>query len=151
MNVIMEQKTNYYEDIEIGHRWTSARRTITETDVVRFAGLSGDFNPLHVDEEFAKTTIFGRRIAHGLLGLSISTGLQASEPPWLVMAFMGLDWRFTKPIFFGDTVHYVSEVKNKREGGKSDRGIVMVERKLINQKEETVQEGTFTLLVKKRG
>ncbi len=147
----MTEKILYFEDLEIGHQWKSVRRTITETDIVIFAGLSGDFNPLHTDEEFARTSIFGKRIAHGLLGLSISTGLQSSEPPWLVMAFMGLDWKFAKPIFIADTVHYTSEVKNKRDGGKPDRGIVLLERRLINQKEEVVQEGTFTLLVKKRG
>jgi 3-hydroxybutyryl-CoA dehydratase len=145
----MEQKTLYFEDLEVGKRSVSARRTLTESDIVAFAGLSGDFNPLHMDEEFAKTTIFGKRIAHGLLGLSISSGLQSFEPPWLVMAFMGLDWRFTKPIFIGDTVHCVSEIKRKKDGG-ADRGIVMIERKLINQREEVVQEGSFTLLVKKR-
>ena len=146
----MTDKMRYFDDLEVGHSWKSARRTITETDIVQFAGLSGDFNPLHVDEEFAKTTIFGKRIAHGLLGLSISTGLQASEPPWLVMAFMGLDWKFAKPIFIGDTVHYVSEIKKTREVSKGDRGIVILERKLVNQNEETVQEGTFTLMIKKR-
>ena len=146
----MNEKMLYFEDLEVGHRWESARHTVTEADIVLFAGLSGDFNPLHTDEEFAKTTIFGKRIAHGLLGLSISTGLAASEPPWLVMAFMGLDWRFTKPIFIGDTIHYVSEITRKREGNKPDRGIVMLDRKLLNQRDETVQEGTFTLLVKQR-
>lgn len=145
----MEQKPLYFEDLEVGRRSVSSRRTVTEADIVHFAGLSGDFNPLHMDEEFAKTTIFGKRIAHGLLGLSISSGLQSAEPPWLVMAFMGLDWKFTKPVFIGDTVHCVSEVKRRKEGG-ADRGIVMLERKLINQDEEVVQEGTFTLLVKKR-
>ncbi len=146
----MSEKTVYFEDVKEGYTWKSARRTITETDIVQFAGLSGDFNPLHMDEEFAKSTLFGKRIAHGLLGLSIASGLQAAETPWLVLAFMGLDWKFTKPIFIGDTVHYISEVKKKRDAG-ADRGIVMVDRKLLNQREEVVQEGTFTLLVKKHG
>ncbi|MFH1018290.1 MAG: MaoC/PaaZ C-terminal domain-containing protein [Pseudomonadota bacterium] len=145
----MTEKMVYFEDVKEGYTWKSVRRTITETDIVQFAGLSGDFNPLHTDEEFAKTTLFGKRIAHGLLGLSIASGLQAAEDPWFVLAFMGLDWKFTKPIFIGDTVHYISAVKKKRDGG-SDRGIVMVDRKLLNQREEVVQEGTFTLLVKKR-
>jgi acyl dehydratase len=144
------EKTLYFEDLEIGHTVTSARRTITEADIVTFAGMSGDFNPLHVDEEFAKTTLFGKRIAHGLLGLSIASGLQAPTPPTLVMAFMGLEWKFTKPIFIGDTIHYVNTIKSKREL-KEDRGIVIMERTLLNQNEETVQKGTFTLLVKRRG
>ena len=138
----------YFEEIEVGHTWASARRTITETDIVSFAGLSGDFNPLHMDAEFAKSTMFGQRIAHGLLGLSIASGLESSEPQWKVMAFMGLDWKFTKPIFIGDTIHYASEVVNKRETGKG--GIVKMKRKLINQNEEVTQEGLFTLLIQKK-
>jgi acyl dehydratase len=145
----MEQKTLYFEDLEVGRRSVSGRRTLTESDIVSFAGLSGDFNPLHMDEEFARTTIFGKRIAHGLLGLSISSGLPSSEPAWAVMAFMGLDWRFSKPVFIGDTVHCVSEIKRKKDGGP-DRGIVVLDRKLINQREEVVQEGSFTLLLRKR-
>jgi 3-hydroxybutyryl-CoA dehydratase len=146
----MSDKILYFEDLQEGHTWKSARRTVTETDIVQFAGLSGDFNPLHVDEEFAKTTLFGKRIAHGLLGLSISTGLGSSEPPWLVMAFMGLEWRFTKPILIGDTIHCVTEIKKKREVSKGGRGIVILERKILNQNEEVVQEGAMTLLIKKR-
>jgi acyl dehydratase len=146
----MGEQFQYFEDLTEGYSWKSARRTITETDIVQFAGLSGDFNPLHTDEEFAKQTLFGKRIAHGLLGLSIASGLQAAEPPWMILAFMGLEWKFTKPIFIGDTIHYVSEIQKKRELGK-EQGIVMVDRKLVNQREEVVQKGTFTLMVKRRG
>lgn len=140
----------YFDDVEVGHRWISQRRTITETDIVNFAGLSGDFNPLHMDEEFAKTTMFGKRIAHGLLGLSICSGLQSHEPHWAIMAFMGLDWKFSKPIFIGDTIACKSEVKNRKDLGKGDRGIVIMSRQLINQREEVTQEGTFTLLLQKK-
>ncbi len=146
----MKDDRKHFEDLEIGHSWASACRTITETDIVQFAGLSGDFNPLHTDEEFAKTTIFGKRIAHGLLGLSIASGLNAVEPQWSVMAFMGVEWKFSKPIFIGDTIHYVSEIKKKRDI-RGEGGIVMMDRKLVNQSGETVQTGTFTLLIKKRG
>jgi len=140
----------HFEDLDEGYRWNSHARTVTESDIVQFANLSGDHNPLHMDEEFAKKTLFGKRIAHGLLGLSISSGLPADEPDWLILAFMGLDWRFTKPIFIGDTIHVESVIKKKRDSGKGDRGIVMLDRKLLNQNNEVVQEGTFTLLVKKR-
>ncbi len=143
------ENTLYFEDLEVGRTAQSGRRTITETDIVQFAGLSGDFNPLHMDEEFAKETLFGKRIAHGLLGLSITSGLPSFEPPWLILAFMGLEWKFTKPIFIGDTVHCESRVAKKRELG-TDKGLVVVERKLVNQRGETTQEGTFTLLVKRR-
>lgn len=140
----------YFNDIEIGRRWATFKRTVTEADIVNFAGISGDFNPLHMDEEFGKTSLFGKRIAHGLLGLSMCSGLQASEPHWAIMAFMGLDWKFSKPIFIGDTVFSSNEVKNKKDVGKDDRGIVVLSRQLINQREEVVQEGTFTLLLRKR-
>ena len=149
MNDSMEQKLLYFEDVELGRRWVSSRRTVADKDIMQFAGLSGDFNPLHVDEEFAKKGIFGKRIAHGLLGLSIASGLPSSEPSWFILAFMGLDWRFTKPIFIGDTVYCVSEVKRRKDAG-ADRGVVVLERKLLNQQDEVVQEGTFTLLVRKR-
>jgi len=142
--------TKYFDDVEVGHQWLSQRRTITETDIVNFAGISGDFNPLHMDEEFAKTTMFGKRIAHGLLGLSICSGLQSHEPHWAIMAFMGLDWKFTKPIFIGDTIVCKSEVKNCKDLGKSGRGIVIMSRQLLNQREEVTQEGTFTLLLQKK-
>jgi acyl dehydratase len=139
----------YFEDLDIGRKSQSGRRTVTETDIVQFAGLSGDFNPLHMDEEFAKQTLFGKRIAHGLLGLAITSGLPSSEPPWFILAFMGLEWKFSKPVFIGDTVHCESHVQKKRELG-ADRGLVVVGRKLVNQRGETTQEGTFTLLVKRR-
>lgn len=141
--------SKYFEDVEVGYRWRSQRRTVTETDIVNFAGLSGDFNPLHMDAEFAKTTMFGQRIAHGLLGLSFTSGLKDDEPAWAIMAFMGLDWKFAKPIFIGDTVFAQSEVKNVKDLGKG-RGIVVLARQLVNQREEVTQEGTFTLLVQKK-
>jgi len=103
-----------------------------------------------MDEAFAKKTLFGKRIAHGLLGLSICSGLPSKEPPWLILAFMGLEWKFTKPIFIGDQIHCESEVARVREISKGDRGIVMLSRKLKNQNDEVVQEGTFTLLLQKR-
>ncbi len=148
--IIMNQELLYFEDLTVGRKWKSQSRTITETDIVMFAGLSGDYNPLHTDEEFAKKEMFGQRIAHGLLGLSIASGLPSPEPPSAVIAFMGLEWKFKKPIFIGDTVHFECDVKNRRELKGGERGIVMVERKLVNQKEEVTQEGTFTLLIRQK-
>src|ERR1051326_2352280 len=96
----------YFEDFEQDREYVTRSRTITEADVVAFAGLSGDFNPLHVDEEFAKTTIFGARIAHGLLGLSVASGLinQLGLGEGTVMAFLGLTWNFKGVIRIGDTI-----------------------------------------------
>ncbi len=141
----------YYEDIEVGDEWTSPGRTITEADIVNFAGLSGDFNQLHMDEEFGKKTIFGRRIAHGLLGLAIAGGLSTRTPPLHVVAFLGIkEWNFKAPIFIGDTVVLKNKVIEKRLTSKGDRGIVTFEKKLLNQRNEVLQEGkTITMIAVK--
>jgi len=145
----------YYEDLEVGDEFLSPARTITEADVVSFAGLSGDYNALHTDAEFARNTIFKQRIAHGLLGLAIASGLftrtelSLSLQPTL-LAFLGLTWKFTGPIFIGDTIRVKIRVKEKRETKKKERGIVVFERIVINQKGETVQEGETTLMIARR-
>lgn len=145
----------YYEDLEVGDEFLSPARTITESDVVNFAGLSGDYNALHTDAEFAKGTLFHQRIAHGLLGLSIASGLftrtqlALSLQPTL-LAFLGLTWKFSAPLFMGDTIKVKIRIKEKRETKKKDRAIVVLERIVINQKEETVQEGETTLMIARR-
>src|SRR5438128_9788166 len=99
----------YFEDIEVGQQWESLGRTITEADVVNFAGISGDFNPIHIDQETAKSGPFGKPIAHGLLGLSIASGLGSHSPRVDTLAFLSiLEWHFREPIFFGDTVQLIS-------------------------------------------
>src|SRR5712692_3060671 len=100
----------YYDDVEVGQQWESLGRTVTETDIVNFAGLSGDFNPIHIDHEFAKTTPFRKPIAHGLLVWSISSGLAANAPPMRTLAFLSIrDWRFHGPVFVGDTIRVRSK------------------------------------------
>ena len=96
---------------------------------------------------FAKSNMFGKRIAHGLLGLSIASGLQTNEPPMHIMAFVEVDWKFKRPVFIGDTVHLESKVVEKKPSRFPGRGHAMVERKLINQDGKVVQEGVFNLLV----
>lgn len=140
----------YFEDVELNKTYSSQGRTITETDIVNFAGLSGDYNPLHMDAEFAKKNMFEKRIAHGLLGLSISSGLQTDEPQIHILAFMELGWKFKRPIFIGDTVHLESKTIQKTDGRRPDQGVIIVERKLINQDGKVTQEGTFQLLVQKK-
>jgi len=141
----------YYEDVEVGDEWTSGGRTITEADIVNFAGLSGDFNPLHMDEEFARKTIFGKRIAHGLLGLAVMSGLGSFYPPMRTIAFLGIkEWNFKAPIFIGDTIYVKTKVLEKRLTSKGDRGIIVWEKKVINQKGEVVQEGKTTTMVEVR-
>jgi Acyl dehydratase len=142
----------YFEDFEVGTETVTDSRTVTEADVVAFAGLSGDYNPLHVDAEFAKSTPFGERIAHGLLGLAIASGLtsRTGAIEGTTLAFVGMEWRFKAPILFGDTISVRSHVAEKRETSKPDRGIVRFEVQIVNQRGEVVQEGTQTLLMKRR-
>ena len=106
----------YYEDMNIGDEWISSSRTVTEADIVNFAGLSGDFNQLHMDEEFAKKTTFGKRIAHGLLGLCIASGFSTRHPPTAIIAFLGIkEWNFKAPIFIGDTITLRNKIIEKAE------------------------------------
>jgi acyl dehydratase len=137
----------YYENLAVGDRWTSLGRTITETDVVNFAGMTGDYDPLHVDHEFARETPFGKPIAHGLLGLSLVAGLTSHFPCVKTIAFMKIEnWEFHKPIYIGDTVHAESEVIDKRMNGRRT-GYVTWCRRLINQAGDIVQSGNFETLV----
>src|SRR5262245_35524807 len=101
-----EPARQYFEDIEVGDEYVSPGRTVTEADIVAFAGLSGDYNVLHTDAEFMKGSIFGERIAHGLLGLSIASGLgaRAMAKPYATVAFLGLRWGFKRPSKISDTV-----------------------------------------------
>jgi 3-hydroxybutyryl-CoA dehydratase len=136
-----------YDELQIGDRWRSQARTVTETDVVNFACLTGDFDPLHVDHETARNSAFGRPIAHGLLGMSLVAGLGLHSPCAATVAFTGLrDWRFLKPLLVGDTVHVVTEVLDKQPRGRR-QGAVTWKRQLLNQDEEVVQEGVFETLV----
>ena len=142
----------YFEDIRVGEEYSSPGRTVTEADIVIFAGLSGDYNVLHTDAEHMKASLFGERIAHGLLGLSALSGLMMEMDilKGTVEAFLGLTWRFTGPIRFGDEVRGEIAVQAKRLSRKG-QGIVTFDLKLKNQKDETVQEGEFTLMVRRRG
>ena len=148
----MADLRRYYEDIAAGEEYESPGRTVTETDIVLFAGLSGDYNVLHTDAEFMKTSIFGERIAHGLLGLSISSGLgtRAVPRPFATMAFLGLRWRFKGPIKIGDTIKVRLKVTSKKETSKPDRGVVTVQRAVLNQRGEIVQEGDTELMIERR-
>ena len=142
----------YFDDFNVGDKFTSPARTLTETDIVMFSGLSGDYNPLHTDNEFCKSTIFGEKIAHGLLGLSIVSGLvnRLGIFNGSAIAFLGIEkWKFVKPIMINDTIHVEMTVIDKRETSKDDRGIIFRETVLFNQHNEVVQQGTLPILVKR--
>ena len=148
----MTNAARYWEEIDVGEEHLSPGRTVTETDIVNFAGLSGDWNVLHTDAEFMKHSLYGERIAHGLLGLAISAGLSARAwpRPFVTLALTGLRWRFKGPIRIGDTIKVQVRVKEKREESKPDRGLVVVSRHLLNQRGEVVQEGEMDFLIARR-
>ena len=142
----------YYEDFTAGVEHVTRGRTITESDVVNFAGLSGDFIELHTNEEYARQSPFGRRIAHGLLTLSISSGLmvQMNLITDTVPAFYGIDkLRFVKPVFIGDTIHVRKRVVDTM-AKSSEMGVVTFDTTVLNQKGETVLVCRDKLAIKKR-
>lgn len=151
-----EPSSYSFEDFQKGDTFLSPARTVTEADIVNFAGLSGDYNPLHTDAEYGKRTIFGERVAHGLLGLVIASGLFTRTEVSLgmqesLLALLGIQsWKFMKPIKIGDTVHLKVEVLETKETSHPERGVVMFKRTLINQHGEAVQEGEMPILLKKR-
>src|SRR3954447_14328903 len=113
----------YFDDVEVGQEWESSGRTVTEADVVNFAGVSGDFNPIHMDHEFAKTTPFRGPIAHGLLVFAIGSGLGITAPLVRTLALMSIrEWHFRDPVFPGDTIHVISKVTDKQLRGRGKRG-----------------------------
>lgn len=118
-----------------------------------FAGLSGDFNPIHTDAEFAAATPFKQRIAHGLLGLAMLSGLgsRSGMLDGTAIAFLGIeDWKFSKPVFFGDTLHGRMTVTGVRPSSKPGSGVLKRRMELVNQRGEVVQSGTFLTLVRAR-
>ena len=142
----------YCDDVEVGQQWESLGRTITEADVVQFAGLSGDFNPVHMDHEFARSTPFRRPIAHGLLVFSVASGLGVSCPPMRTLAVLEIrEWHFREPVFFGDTVRVQGEVAHKEVRARGRRGEITWRRRIVNQEGKVVQEGVVVTLVEGRG
>ncbi|WDN89939.1 hypothetical protein BuS5_02909 [Desulfosarcina sp. BuS5] len=149
----MDQK--YFEDLQLGDQDQTVGRTITEADIVNFAGLSGDFNPIHMDQAFAEKTFFKKRIAHGILVFSVASGLftQSEMNTFMkksVIALMEIKWKFLKPVFIGDTIHLEVEIIEKKETSKPDRGIVILKRTVVNQKGDAVQEGDIIMMIRRR-
>ncbi len=140
----------YFEEFTAGQRIVSVARTVTESDIMSFAGLTGDFNQIHTDAEFAKGTQFGQRIAHGLLGLSIAVGLlmRTGVLEGTVMAFREIvEWKFIKPVFIGDSIHVEMEAKELKLMPRVGGGLAMVALDVKNQKDETLMRGTLAVLV----
>jgi acyl dehydratase len=139
----------YLEEIEVGQAWDSARRTVTEADIVSFCGLSGDFNALHTDDRFIREeTPFRERIAHGLLVLSIASGLRSDTDAWHVIAYLEEQRRFVAPVYAGDTISAHWRVESmRRSKSRPNTGIVTLSVEVRNQDDQVVQVGTDVLLV----
>ncbi|MHC4820343.1 MAG: MaoC/PaaZ C-terminal domain-containing protein [Planctomycetota bacterium] len=140
-----------YEQWEEDREYVTAARTVTEADVSAFAGLSGDFNPLHTDETFAATTPFGKRIAHGMLTAAMATGMVNAQG-WFegtTIALMEQVFRYKGPVMFGDTIHCVVTINNKKETSKPGRGVIAYDVNVVNQDGKTVLESTWTCMMKR--
>jgi acyl dehydratase len=151
----LDAPTLFFEDLVVGMQYLSPGRTITEADIVGFAGLSGDYNRLHIDQTFAETTVHGGRIAHGLLVLSILSGLSTrvtlmSALGDTMVGLAGLNCRWIRPTFIGDTLHVKLTVTELKPTSKGDKGVVVLNRNALNQHGKVVLESTWTLLVSTR-
>ncbi len=139
----------YFEDFSLGEAITSAGRTITEADIVNYAGLSGDFTQLHTNVEFARQGPYGQRIAHGLLGLVVANGLlvKLGYLEGTVLAFRELSWKFSLPVYIGDTLCATSTVAELRPLRRSNGGLVTFQIEVTNQKDQVVQSGRWVALM----
>jgi len=145
--------TLYFEDFHRGQVFDSTGRTITETDLTMFSMLSGDWNPIHADAEFAKTTRFGQRVVHGALGIALATGMlhQLGVFDKSAVAMMSLqNWTFTAPIFVGQTLRLRMEILETEPGASQRVGRVNRRLQLIDQTGAVIQDGTTDVLVLKR-
>lgn len=140
-----------FDQFNLGDLFECQARTVTEADTVNFAGVSGDYNPLHTDEEFGKSTPMGGRIAHGVLALAIATG-QANQLgifEGTTIALMAQTLKYTGPVRFGDTIHLELKVAEKKESSKPDRGVVTFDATIVNQHGKSVIEGQWVCLMKR--
>jgi acyl dehydratase len=142
----------HFEEFEIGQDLVTAARTITEADIVNFAGLSGDFNAIHTDAVYAAQDTFGQRVAHGLLVQSIATGLmvQSGVIEGTVLAFRELTTKFSLPVFIGDTIHVQASVTETKEFRRLGGGNVTIKYSVINHEGKTVQRGEWIMLIKSK-
>ncbi|GAB4436208.1 MAG: MaoC/PaaZ C-terminal domain-containing protein [Anaerolineae bacterium] len=142
----------YFEDFAVGLEVVTSARTITETDIVNFAGLSGDFNFIHTNAVAAGQTPFGQRVAHGMLVASIATGLcvQQGFIDGTTLAFRELTWKFTKPVFIGDTVYVKIKVTETKPMARLGGGLVVFEARVLNQDDDVVHKGEMRMLIQAR-
>ena len=142
-----------FDDIEVGDEIITEPRKVTEADVVEFARLTGDDHPEHMDEAYGRESIYGERIAHGLLIIGIVTG-QVNRTGMLEILTIGvldMNIRFLKAVKFNDTVHTLASITGKRATKRLDRGIIKIGARAFNQKDELVLEAEWTVMVKRIG
>ncbi|MBN1318781.1 MAG: MaoC family dehydratase N-terminal domain-containing protein [Anaerolineales bacterium] len=139
----------YFEEFEIGKTVVTTSRTVTESHIISFAALSGDYNQIHTDVEFAQSTPFGQRIAHGLLVLSMASGLiaQLGLIEGTVIAFRELNWKFTKPVFIDDTIRVTAEVVRLKPLSRLNGGVVILKVAVLNQRDEVTARGEWHALM----
>lgn len=150
MGDISLRRGMWFEEFEAGQQIITPGRTITESDIVSFAGLSGDYTQIHTDAEFARTTSFGQRVAHGILVLAIASGLatRTGVLEGTVIAFREINtWKFTKPVYIGDTIHAVLNVIETKPIPRVGGGSIGIEIAVKNQHDEVTMKGTWTVLV----
>jgi acyl dehydratase len=142
----------YFEEFEVGQEIQTSARTITETDLVNFAGLSGDFNFIHTNAEAAKVTPFGARVAHGMLVASIATGLAVQQGfiDGTTLAFRELTWKFTRPVFIGDTIHVQVTITATKPMARLGGGLVTFDANVLNQHGDVVHKGEWKMLIKSK-
>jgi len=144
----------FFDDFVVGEEYVTPGRTLTETDVVMFAAMSGDYNELHTSEAFGKTTQFGRRIGHGLLGLAVSHGLffRLGLVEGTAIAFLGIDsWKFEAPFFPGDTIRVKVQVAEKMPSrSKPDRGVIRFFFQVLKEDQSVIQSGFKTIMLRRK-
>ncbi len=144
----------FFDDFVVGEKYVTPGRTLTETDVVMFAAMSGDYNELHTSEAFGKTTQFGKRIGHGLLGLAVSHGLffRLGLVEGTAIAFLGIDtWKFEAPFFPGDTIRVKVQVAEKKPSrSKPDRGVIRFFFQVLKEDESVIQSGFKTIMIRRK-
>jgi len=142
----------WFEEFTEGLTIASRGRTVTEADIVNFAGLSGDYNPMHTDAQYMKSHQFGARVAHGALVFSIATGLlyQLNVLEGTVIAFRSFEMKLSQPVYIGDTIHIAAKVASLRAMSAVGGGLVVLDVKILNQEDKIIQKGEWTIMVRSK-
>ncbi len=150
MSEARKERGRYFEEFELGDTMVTQEHVVTEEEIMAFARLTGDDNPLHTDHEYTKTHMFGQPVAHGLLVLSIASGLswQLGFMQETVLAFRSLEWKFSRPVFIGDRIRVKVEVYQRKAMPRLGGGAVIFDVKVLNQDDDVVQRGKWNVLVK---